>query len=123
VRGDGSDTRFLPKNVIDNRRGTYWAGNDDAKTPEIVLNLRRETTFNVVRLREYLPLGQRVEGFALDVWRDNKWIEFATGTSIGSCRLVRVPRVTTSKLRLRITQAPACPAISELALFSEPKER
>jgi alpha-L-fucosidase len=35
-----------------------------------VLDLKHETTFNVVRLREYLPLGQRVEGFALDVWRD-----------------------------------------------------
>jgi len=29
--------------------------------------------------------------------------------------------VTTSKVRLRITQAPVCPAISEFALFSEPK--
>lgn len=122
VRGDGFDKRFLPGNVIDNRRGTYWASNDNAKTPELVLDLKHETTFSVVRLREYLPLGQRVEGFALDVWRENKWVEFATGTSIGNCRLVRVQPVTTSKVRLRITQAPVCPAISELALFLEPNQ-
>lgn len=121
ARGGGLDKRFSPGNVIDNRRDTYWASDDDIRTPELVLDLKHETTFNVVRLREYLPLGQRVEGFALDVWRDNKWIEFANGTSIGSCRLVRVPPVTTSKLRLRISQSPVCPAISEVGLFLEPK--
>jgi len=90
-------------------------------TPELVLDLNHEASFSVIRLREYLPLGQRVEGFAVDVWRDRKWIEVATGTSIGNCRLVRVQPVTTSKVRLRITRSPVCPAISELGLFLEPK--
>ena len=123
VRGGGLDQRFLPRNVLDNRRNTYWASDDQVTTPELVLDLKREASFNVIRLREYLPLGQRVEGFALDVWRDRKWIEVATGTSIGNCRLVRVSPVTTSKVRLRITRSPVCPAISELGLFLEPKER
>src|SRR4030095_1751675 len=90
-------------------------------TPELIVELRRQQTFNVVRLREYLPLGQRVEAFALDIWKDNKWQEFASGTSIGNCKLVRGKPVTTSKVRLRITQAAVCPAISEFALFAEPK--
>lgn len=119
IRGSG-DRRFSPRNVIDGRRDTYWATDDQSKTPELILDLRREVTFNVVRLREYLPLGQRVEAFALDVWQDGKWQEFASGTSIGNCRLVRGNPVTTSKVRLRITQAPVCPAIAELALFAEP---
>jgi len=121
VRGGGLDQRFLPRNVIDNRRDTYWATDDKVTTPELVLDLNHEASFSVIRLREYLPLGQRVEGFAVDVWRDRKWIEVATGTSIGNCRLVRVQPVTTSKVRLRITRSPVCPAISELGLFLEPK--
>jgi len=36
-------------------------------------------------------------------------------------KLLRGKRVTTTKVRLRITQAPVCPAISELALFAEPQ--
>lgn len=72
------------------------------------------------KVREYLPLGQRVEAFVVDVWKNNEWHEFARGTSIGSCKLVRGKRVTTTKVRLRITEAPVCPAISELALFAEP---
>ena len=86
-----------------------------------MLELKHDVTFNVIRLREYLPLGQRVEGFAVDVWRDGQWQELAKGTSIGNCRLLRKQPVTTSKARLRITQAPVCPAISEFALFSERK--
>jgi alpha-L-fucosidase len=116
----GNDERFSPRNVIDRRRNTYWASDDQIKTPELTIDLGRQRTFNVVRLREYLPLGQRVEAFALDVWKDNKWQEFARGTSIGNCKLVRGKPVTTSKVRLRITQAPVCPAISEVALFAEP---
>jgi alpha-L-fucosidase len=76
-------------------------------------------TFNVVRLREYLPLGQRIEGFALDQWNDGQWVEFANGTSIGNCRLVRGAAITTDRIRLRITKSPVCPALSELGLFDE----
>lgn len=119
TRGNG-DRRFSPRNVIDRRRDTYWTTDDHIKTPELIIDLGREQTLNVIRVREYLPLGQRVEAFALDVWKDNQWQEFARGTSIGNSKLVRGKPVTITKLRLRITQAPVCPAISELAVFSEP---
>jgi alpha-L-fucosidase len=120
VRGGGRDMRFVPQNVIDGKRDTYWTTDDQIRTPDLTLDAGREITFNVVRLREYLPLGQRVEAFALDQWRDGRWVQFADATSIGSCRLVRSEPITTSRIRLRIAQAPVCPAISELALFAEP---
>lgn len=115
----GYDERFLPPNVIDNRRDTYWATDDHLRAAELLMDLKRDVTFNVVRLREYLPLGQRVEAFTVDVWQDGHWVEFSKGTSIGNCRLLLKQPVTTSKVRLLITQAPVCPAISEFALFSE----
>jgi len=121
VRGPMRDRRFLPRNVVDDQRDTYWASDDRVTTPTLELDLGKETTFNVVRLREYLPLGQRVEAFVVDVWQQGRWAEFAAGTSIGNCRLLRGRPVTTSKVRLRITKAPVCPAISELGLFIEPK--
>jgi len=115
----GNDPGFGPQNVIDGQEHTYWSTDDGVTAPELVLDLGEVRTFNVVRLREYLPLGQRVEAFGLDQWQDGKWTEFAKGTSIGACRLVRAKPVTTSRLRLRITQAPVCPAISEVAVFAE----
>ena len=106
--------------MIDRRRDTYWTSADQIKTPELIIELTWEQTFNVVRVREYLPLGQRVEAFAVDIWKDSQWLAFARGTSIGNCKLLRDHPVNTTKVRLRITQAPVCPAVSELALFAEP---
>ncbi|MEW6207025.1 MAG: alpha-L-fucosidase [Acidobacteriota bacterium] len=118
----GNDARFSPLKVIDGRRDTYWATDDRIETPELILDFGREVTFNVARIREHLPLGQRVEAFALDQWAYGEWVEWAKGTSIGNCRLVRGKSITTSKVRLRVTQAPVCPAISEVAIFAEPKQ-
>jgi alpha-L-fucosidase len=116
----GGAKQFAPQNLLDGKRETYWATDDNVTTPELVLDFTKPATFNVVSLREYLPLGQRVEAFALDQWKDGQWVEFAKGTSVGNHRLVRGAYVTTEKVRLRITQAPVCPALSELALFAEP---
>jgi alpha-L-fucosidase len=118
----GGDARFAAANVLDGRRDTYWASDDGATTPELVLDLGRPVTFDVVSLREYLPLGQRVEDWALDAWTGRGWRETAKRTAIGSRRLWRGDEVTTTRVRLRITRAPVCPAISEMALFREPSE-
>ena len=59
------------------------------------------------------------ERFALDEWKDGKWAEFAKGTSIGNRRLLRLPSVTTEKVRVRLS-GPVCPAIAEVALYAEP---
>ena len=77
----GGDARFAAANVLDGKRDTYWTTDDAVTTPELVLDLGRPVTFNVVSLREHLPLGQRVEDWALDAWRDGAWREFAKGTA------------------------------------------
>jgi alpha-L-fucosidase len=118
VRGQAK--QFAPENLLRLHNGNYWATDDSVTTPQLVLEFTRPVTFNVVDLREYLPLGQRIEGFALDQWQDEKWVEFAHGTSIGNRRLLRFNYVTSDKVRLRITQAPVCPALSEFGLFAEP---
>ena len=116
----GGDAKFAAANVLDGKRETYWSTDDDQTTPELTLDLGKPTTFNIVSLREFLPLGQRVEDWALDKMADGQWVEFAHGTAIGSRRLWRGANVTTDKVRLRIVKSPICPAISEFALFLEP---
>jgi alpha-L-fucosidase len=118
----GGDARFAAANVLDGKRDTYWATDDAVTTPELVLDLDRAVTFNVMSLREHLPLGQRVEDWALDAWAKGAWHEVARGTAIGSRRLWRGDEVTTDRVRLRITKSPVCPAIAELSLHLEPDE-
>ena len=116
----GQSKRFAAQNLLRLHQTKYWATDDNITTPELVLEFAKPVTFNVVSLREYLPLGQRVEAFVLDQWKDGQWVEFAKGTSIGNHRLVRGDYVTCQRVRLRITQATVCPALSELGLFAEP---
>ena len=133
----GNDKQFDPSTLLDGKRETYWASDDTVTTPEVTLEFKKPVTFSIVRLCEYLPLGQRVDDWAVDIWKDGRveewksgvakdgkkgeWEEIAKGTAIGSCRLVRIAPVTTTKVRLRITKAPVCPAISEMGLFLEAK--
>jgi len=117
----GGAPQFAAANVLDQSRETYWTTDDAVTSAELILDLGAPTTFNVISLREYLPLGQRVDAFALDRWQDGQWTEFARGTSIGNRRLLRFENVTTDKVRLRVTQAATCPALSELGLYAEPE--
>ncbi len=116
----GGAEKFSAGRVLDGKRDTYWVTDDAVTTPELVVEFGAATTFNVVDLREYLPLGQRVEAFAVDAWRDGRWEEYAAGTSVGNRRLLRGARVTTTKVRLRVTQAPVAPAIAEFGVYAEP---
>ena len=114
--------RFAPRNLIDGDPGTYWATADSQITPEAILEFGAPIRFDVIGLREHLPLGQRVDSFAVDAWRDGRWQEIGRGTSIGSRRLIRTADVETPRVRLRIIQAAACPAISELGLWYDARE-
>lgn len=109
---------FPAENLLDSKRGTYWATEDGVQTPSVELDLGKEVEFDVIRLREFIALGQRIEAFAVDAWQSGKWSEVAKGTSIGNCRLVRlkVP-VRSSRVRLRIAKSPVCVALSEFGLF------
>jgi alpha-L-fucosidase len=71
-----------------------------------------------VRIREHIALGQRIEALAVDVWEGSKWAEVGAATSVGSCRLIRLPSpVRAQRVRLRIVKSPVCVAVSELGLF------
>ncbi|PUZ29077.1 alpha-L-fucosidase [Chitinophaga parva] len=99
---------------------SYWATDDSVHTASLEADLHKPQTFDVVRLRENIKLGQRVEAFAVDAWVDGQWKEVAKGTSIGSQRLLRLDQpVTAAKVRFRFTQAPVCLAISDLGLFKQ----
>ena len=119
VRG-GNKAKFGPQNLIDNSRYTYWATDDKVKTPQLIVNLHRSTEFNVIRLRENIKLGQRIDAVAIDAWKNGKWEQIAAATSIGGNRLIRLPyNVEASKVRLRIIKSDACIALSDFGLFKQ----
>jgi alpha-L-fucosidase len=107
--------------LTDNDRYSYWATDDQITNPQLIVDMHKPQTFNVIRLREDIKLGQRIEGVAIDIWQNNAWQQLATATSIGANRLIRLPQnVTASKVRLRVTKSPVCIALSDFGLFKEP---
>jgi alpha-L-fucosidase len=121
VKASNERRGYGPQNLLDGDRTTYWATDDAVKTAEVEFTLPAETKFNVIRLRENIQLGQRIDAFEIDLWRGGKWDTFARATSIGACRLIRTEDAITNRLCLRITQASACPALSDFGLFLEAK--
>jgi alpha-L-fucosidase len=120
IRGKNA-AKFGTAFLEDNSRYTYWATDDAVTKPELVADLHTAKTFNVIRLRENIKLGQRIEGAAVDIWQNNTWKEIATVNSIGANRLIRLPQnITATKVRLRITGSPVCIALSDFGLFKEP---
>lgn len=120
---DKSSKKFGTYFLTDDDRYSYWATDDDVLTPQLIIDLHRQQTFNVVRLRENIKLGQRITSFAIDAFGDGEWKEIANATSIGANRLIRLPQnITAKKLRLRIKSSNACVALSDFGLFKEPKE-
>ncbi|WP_343616492.1 alpha-L-fucosidase [Novosphingobium sp.] len=109
---------FAPAKVLDGQRDTYWSTQDGVTTPELTLDLA-PGAFDTIRLREYLPLGVRVTRFAVDLaGEDGAWHEVARHESIGAQRIIRLPAPQQARrLRLRILEGTAAPAISEVALF------
>lgn len=118
---NGREKPYGPANVLDNDRYSYWATDDDVTAPELIIELDGEQTFDLIRLRENIKLGQRLDSVWVDVWENGDWQPLAMATSIGSSRIIPLESlVTTTQLRLRLF-APVAPALSDFGLFREAK--
>jgi alpha-L-fucosidase len=78
---------------------------------------------NVVRLREDIRKGQRVDSFVVEARRGGTWGTVAEGTSIGSCRLLPLESgvAGATHLRLRVTRSSAAPVIAEFGAYASMK--
>lgn len=120
VRENAQD--FAPSKVLDGDCDTYWATNDDVHSATLTLELEGEKTFDVIRLREPIALGQRIRAFTVEarigggVWKP--WIQ--DGSSIGAQTLLRREAISADAIRIHISKADACPLLSEVSLWKLP---
>ncbi|MDR1153552.1 MAG: alpha-L-fucosidase [Bacteroidales bacterium] len=113
----GKSKTYAAGNVTDGDRETYWAAREDATGGLLEIDLGRAQEVNYVVLQEYIRLGQRVRDFHVEVWKDNSWSLAAQGTTIGYKRILKIDPVETRKIRIRITDAKACPLISNVEAY------
>lgn len=86
-----------------------------------VYDLRPASRINVVLLQEEIAAGQRVERFTVEVLTAAGWEKVGEGTTIGYKRLLRIPEVEASALRIRLTETRLEGRICRVgAFFAEP---
>ncbi len=114
----GNDARYGGQHLLSSEMDHYWATDDETSNPWIEIDLPSKKTFDLIRLREPIQLGQRVQQFAFDAFEDGDWTEVTQATSIGSCRLIRLNSpITTDRVRIRILKCPVSTLLYDFGLF------
>jgi len=123
----GSKAQIITKNggktttekLTDGSADNYWAETKDSSC-SITLALGKAATFNCLMLQEYIPLGQRISSYSVDVLQGGTWKTVSTGVTIGYKKLLRFPDVNASAVRITINKAMAPPVLAEIALYKFP---
>ena len=113
----GKSKQYAAANVTDGNKDTYWATDDGMITGSLEIDLQKTQKVNYLSIQEYIRLGQRVKDFDIEIWKDNVWVKTASGTTIGYKRILPLGAVETSKIRINIKDAKACPLISNVEVY------
>lgn len=114
----GKSRKFKPANMLNEEYDSCWATDDDVREVSFTAAFLQERTFNLVQLQEYIPLGQRISAFSIDVMEnDGSWRRVAAETTIGYKRIIPIPETTTKAVRVNIEAAEACPVLNGFALY------
>jgi alpha-L-fucosidase len=108
--------------LLDGNRNTYWATTDQINQSSILIDLKSSKTFDIISLQEYIPLGQRIDSFSIEILVDKQWKLVSEGASVGAKRLIKlgVP-VTTNKIKVSL-KAPVCLTLSEFGVYLKADE-
>lgn len=114
----GGQKRFSASNILDGDYDSYWCTDDGVTEASVVVNLDGVKTFNRILLQEYIPLGQRIAAFSIDVKDpEGNWVRAAEGTTVGYKRILLTDRLTTDAVRINIEKSYACPLINGFGLY------
>lgn len=114
-RGEGET--YSAEKAIDKKKNTYWCTNDGVTTGSLELTWEKRQTLNYLVLQEYIALGQRIAAFTVSVWDNGAWKQVAAQTTIGHKRILKLKGVETTKLKVEITEALACPLVSNIEVY------
>ena len=105
-----------PAALVSGNPNAWWAATQPTATIELAFPT--EATIGGIRLAEAITYGQRVESFVVESEYGGAWTELARGTTIGAQRILRLPPVHTTRLRVRILSSQAAPVLAQLAVYA-----
>lgn len=117
---DTRDREFSTKNLTDGNCDTYWATGDSTFSASLIFCLPQKVSINRLVLQEYIPLGQRVKKFVVEVFVGDVWVPVDTReetTTIGYKRILRFNTVGTDRLRIRFEESRGPLCISNIEAY------
>ena len=103
--------------LTDKSKLTYWATADDVHEAQLLIELKNNPAFDIISLQEYIPLGQRIDNFSIEILAGNKWIKIYAGTSIGAKRLIKFDSpIKTNQVKISL-KAPVAITLNKIGLF------
>ena len=123
----GNTDQFSPQMVNDGDYETYFATADSVKSASIEVELGSVQEIKGFIIQEYIPLGQRVDGYTIECRIDGQWQEVFSGKKIGYKRIILEGRASAADMkfpasdgvRLKIENALACPLISTFSIIGK----
>src|ERR1035441_10638076 len=103
--------------ALDGNLDTFWSAPAGSHHAVLEVNFATPITFNHALTMEWLNAGQRVEKYAIEIYRGGKWIQVFKGNAVGHKRIDHFAPVTASRLRLNILSSSAEAHIREFQLF------
>mgnify|MGYP001477331091 FL=1 len=118
VRGNAQT--YKPGNMIDENDDTYWTTDDGTKSGEILIDLGKETKFDVVSVEEAIQNGQRINNYKVEYRNGDSgaWTLLEEGKTIGAKRLCRTSETTARQIKITVgTTDGKVPMISEVGVY------
>ncbi len=145
----GADAKYAASQAVDGDYDTYFTTDDGQTTATIEVALPKAQKIGGFILQEYIPLGQRVDGYTLECRVDGQWKPVFAGKKIGYKRIIldghasapalafnegnidvlklkdapapggKLQLPVCDAVRLKITAAKACPLINTFQVIGE----
>lgn len=126
INASSESTKHLAIKAIDTSLETYWEATDSIADLEVLFNSKvvfdrisifenavlKDLGDNFSKIREF-----KIKAFELQAYSNGNWTTFYTGTEIGSCKIITIPKtIETEKIKLKIITSDGKPSISHFAV-------
>jgi len=103
--------------ALDGDPDTFWSAAVGSSHAVIEADFPNPITFDRALVMEWINEGQRVEKYAIEVFKDGKWVSVASGQAIGHKKIDEFPAVSAQRVRLNILSSVGEARIREFQIF------
>jgi alpha-L-fucosidase len=114
-----------PDQANDGDFGSSWYMDEGQSKGWLEVDLGKQENFNVISLVE--PIGRwndyqqsRIRSFRFERWDGARWVYMTAGGTPRPTALLRIPRVSSQKVRLLLESSRDMPRVAEIGLYDEP---